>query len=285
MKPENSKNKKRPGTPAKKHDGNSAKAAKTLDFEHGNSDSKELGHRQCSTSGSDIDISDQHGGAHCIAEVTAPAWFQAFEHRFSSFEDSFNAFIANTRAEIQNITDTVDMKSKLTDDRFIKLERKYSDLEIKLDDLENRSRRQNLVFFNIPENSEPNPSNCVDWLTTFIGDFVGVQDQVGIERAHRTPSGPVRDGQNKPRPVTVCFSSYITKELVRKACITAFKSKQFNGHKLYVSEDLSKRVQARRKELWPKLKELRDEGKKAFFQYPATLKFVDNGVLKVYKAD
>ena len=73
------------------------------------------------------------------------------------------------------------------------------------------------------------------------------------------------------------FLPFQEKEKVRKACIQAFKRDyKYKGRRLFVGDDLSQRVQAPRKALLPTLKQLQQEGKKAFYVYPAIIKFVDN---------
>ena len=162
----------------------------------------------------------------------------------------------------------------------------------KLDDLENRSRRNNLIVFNFPEgeeNSAGSGSSCIQFISGFISSL-DPNLHFQIERAHRTPPGPAplpdRSGKIKDRPIHVCFTSFQERDKVRKACIAAFKTgKKFKERKLFVSEDFSLRVQARRKALLPTLKKLQHEGKKAFFTYPATIRYVQDNRLHVYKPD
>ena len=60
------------------------------------------------------------------------------------------------------------------------------DHDDKIDDLENRSRRNNLIFFNIPEGREQNQFDCLEFMTDFLAEFVGVEDDFIIKRPHRT---------------------------------------------------------------------------------------------------
>ena len=63
------------------------------------------------------------------------------------------------------------------------------DLEREVEDLRNRSRRNNLVFYNIPEKAEG--QDCVAFIKGFINTHMGLEALCGdveIERAHRTPT-------------------------------------------------------------------------------------------------
>ena len=128
-----------------------------------------------------------------------------------------------------------------------------------IDDLENRSRRNNAIFFGIPEGSEQNPSNCRDFISNTLMKFIdpeGNLPDIDIQRAHRTPTGPPRTDQSKPRPIHVLFGQFQHKELTRNAAINTFKAKKFKNSKLFVADDLSKRVQDKRKKMLPHFKKL-----------------------------
>ena len=65
--------------------------------------------------------------------------------------------------------------------------------------------------------------------------------------------------------------------------VAAFKAGyRYQDRKLFVAEDFSPRIQQKWKTLLPVLKKMRDEGKKAFFVYPATIKYKEDHQLKVY---
>ena len=113
----------------------------------------------------------------------------------------------------------------------------------KIDDLENRSRRNNVVIFGVPEGVETNPSNCSDFVSDTLLKFIdpdNTMPKIDIQRAHRTPTGPARMPGSKPRPIHVLFSNYQQKEMVRKTAIATFKSKKFGDSKLFISDDLCK---------------------------------------------
>ena len=78
-----------------------------------------------------------------------------------------------------------------------------------------RSRRNNLVFYNIPEKSEGH--NCVAFIQGFIASHMGLETLGGyveIERAHRTPT-QLNKNRKSPRPIHVAFLKYIRRRFWR----------------------------------------------------------------------
>ena len=207
-----------------------------------------------------------------------PSWFLRF----------FEGFEKRLEEKITKKLDAVCVKVKEHDDvisactlqiesleKEIKaLKKEKSSFEIKLDDLENRSRRCNIVFHGIKEAPKENCHAVVqDMLTKFVG--LAAEDFV-IERCHRTPTTPLPRAEKDVRPpriVHAAFSSYSTKEKVRKACVAKFKEESFNGNKIFVSDDYSKRVLNMRKEKMEKFKKLKEESRKPFFLYPDRLAY------------
>ena len=136
---------------------------------------------------------------------------------------------------------------------------RIKDLEAKTDDLENRSRRSNLCFDGVVE--DPNES----WSTSEkkIREIVGVKlniktDEFSIERAHRAGR---RDVSGKPRTIVAKFLNYKTKEKILK------NKKGLKGTNVFVREDFSQKVLAKRKELLPAMHEERRKGNIAFLRY------------------
>ena len=56
--------------------------------------------------------------------------------------------------------------------------KQLEDLEREVEDLHNRSRRNNVVFYNIPEKSEGN--NCVAFIQGFIASHMGLETLCGF---------------------------------------------------------------------------------------------------------
>ncbi len=121
-------------------------------------------------------------------------------------------------------------------------------------DLEARSMRDNLMFYNLPEEEG---EDCELKLTRFIKEEmeVGVEG-LDLARVHRI--GVKKP--NKTRPMVAKFQSFKKREEVRKAAPV------LKGKKAGVSEQFPKEVAERRKELYPVMRQARNEGKRVRLQ-------------------
>ena len=207
-----------------------------------------------------------------------PEWFADYENRLETRLRGIMNPLEDSSKQMETIEGklrSVDFEIESVKADIKTLQKEKEDLITKVDDLENRSRRDNLIFFGVPEVAEK--ENCSELLVDLLENFVGVPDfnRNHIERCHRTPSFKPSGPQSKPRIIHVKFSSYQTKELVRKACIQKFKESTYKGQKIFVGEDFSKRIQTLRKNQMDEFKRLQREGKKPFFMYPAVVKYRD----------
>ena len=113
--------------------------------------------------------------------------------------------------------------------------KKYNTIVDKAADLEDRSRRNNLVFYNIPEPEMPDRENCEDKILKLIEER-GIFDpgyEVHIDRAHRL--GRKKDGPDaRPRPLIARFTYFKDKDHIIK------NGRKFKGTRVAVSEDFSK---------------------------------------------
>ena len=155
-----------------------------------------------------------------------------------------------------------------------KLKKQNEDLFIKVDDLENRSRRNNLVL-GIGESE--GDEDCKKTVGDFF-KFVGAQqeDFNSVQRCHRTPTQkPDHGSDDKPRMIHVSFTSYEAKESGRKASIQKLKSSQsqYEGRRVFVAEDLSRRIQLLRRNKMGTFNKLKREGKKPFFAWPDKIRY------------
>ena len=215
-------------------------------------------------------------GSSEVNSDSPPTWFIKFEERLD----------ARLAKLCDHFNRALEIHAETCDKEIAHLNKELERAFDKIDDLENRSRRNNAIFFGIPEGVEGNPSNCMDFIGDTMLKFIdpeGNLPKIDIQRAHRTPTGPPRAGQSKPRPIHVLFGQFQHKEMVRKAAIATFKTNKFRNNKLFIADDLSKRVQDKRKQNLPDFKKLQAAGKRPFFSYPAVLKFWDSGTLKIFK--
>lgn len=81
-------------------------------------------------------------------------------------------------------------------------------LDNKLADLENRSRRENVRIYGVPEGTEKDSESMIAFVETLLKEGLGLDDNgadLQIERAHRA-LGPL------PRSIVVRFLSFKMKE-------------------------------------------------------------------------
>ena len=160
------------------------------------------------------------------------------------------------------------------------------DLEREVEDLRNRSRRNNLVFYNIPEKAEG--QDCAAFIKGFINTHMGVKALCGdveIERAHRTPTKV--NNNKKPRPVHVAFLRYTDTVKILSNAAARLKDNPYQDKLIGVGADFSKETQERRKALIPFKKHLQNKlgrERKVFIAYPSILKYLDeNGNPKIVR--
>ena len=168
--------------------------------------------------------------------------------RMNSLEDSLQMF-HESHEEINE-----ELKGKANKEDVDKLERK-------IDDLENRSRRNNVVFWGFPESVEE-PADCKKLISEFLETQMDLKN-IEMDRAHRSPMGKFNPntGRRGPRPIHVKFLRYSDREEVLRTAPKALKDKRFKGQKIFVSDDVSESVRKDRKKLITLRNKLRNEGK------------------------
>ena len=122
-------------------------------------------------------------------------------------------------------------------------------LEKKIDDLENRSKRNNIVIWDLREDAEKEQDSPEPFLAhDFFGNHMGIK---GIEamRAHRMNVKEQAVATPKPRPIHVYLLRYTDKVKILKAAAKALKEKAFFESQLYISDDVSKSVRNDRAKL------------------------------------
>ena len=95
------------------------------------------------------------------------------------------------------------------------MKKTISQLTSKVPYLESQTKRDNLVFFGIPEQQEETWDDCEDKVRKVLDENLKLQgalsdNEVGIERAHRIG----KKQQGKTRPIVVKFSRYKTKNAI-----------------------------------------------------------------------
>ena len=108
------------------------------------------------------------------------------------------------------------VKKEMTDVKgeISEWEKIFSRMEWKVIDGEARSRRQNLVFYGVEERG--GKEDCFKIVNGLIEGKCGIQGKIGIDRAHRIPTG-VRPAGSKPRPLICHFVNFGDKQAVKKS--------------------------------------------------------------------
>ena len=174
--------------------------------------------------------------------------------------------IDQNQEDIKQMKNDIDFLKKET----IQLKKDKRQSTRRLIDLEARSRRNNLIFYGIPEKTD---EICEETLVQFLTETMKFDaSKLAIQRAHRlgkprsSTSGTVMIGSkaNGPRPIIVCFCDFKQRETIR--------GKRFDLARPYgISEDLPKEIRNARKSLDGEIKELKSQNKKVRVLFPCRL--------------
>ena len=145
--------------------------------------------------------------------------------------------------------------------------------QMRIIDLEARSRRNNLIFFNISEPENETNFDCENVLLTFLYNRLKLGhsdiDKIVFQRVHRL--GKRRRGQlpnvddPKSRPIVAGFRDYKWREEV------LFRAKNLKGTNFSIQQDFPAEIRTARGELWQQFTQARSEGLHATIAYPAML--------------
>ncbi|CAM4566865.1 unnamed protein product [Leuciscus chuanchicus] len=157
-------------------------------------------------------------------------------------------------------------------------------LQSKVYDLENRGRRKNLRIVGVPEGVEGSGP-----LTTFLRssipkwlDLPADSLALDIERAHRSPTfAPSNVNLNSsPRSVLIRFLRFTEKETVLRAALK--KTINHEGAELRFYSDLSTSVLQKRREFSSVVKTMASRGLYRGFAYPARLRCLHMGKIRLF---
>lgn len=154
-------------------------------------------------------------------------------------------------------------------------------MQTKIDDLENRGRHKNLKIVGLPEKAEGSGS-----LPAFLGDMIPKWldlpadfPALDIERAHRSPTFAPNNTNSALRSILVWFLRFTDKEEILKVALK--KTVTHNGSELrfyFISAGLLQK----RREFATVSKALAACGLYQRFTYPARLRCLHNGKIKLF---
>jgi hypothetical protein len=140
------------------------------------------------------------------------------------------------------------------------LKKLNTDLNDKILDLEQRSMRDNLIFYNIPEAGDD--ENCENLVKTVLKDTLEMEtekvDNMIFDRAHR-----LGKKGTKARPIVVKFHYYKDKEHIRN--LSFEKADVLKAAKRGIGIQLPKDTRESRKGLYPAMETAKAAGKEVKF--------------------
>ena len=173
-----------------------------------------------------------------------PTRVDELEKTASFISDSYDAVKGELEHQYKEIRRLQDLNKTMSD--------QISDLgESKIKDQE-RSMKQNLMFFGLPESDNENTEQVLhDFMKTKLPS---IKDNLPLrfERAHRFGSK-----KSQPRPIVCRFSFFKDRELVRNS------SKDLRHSNFSIKEQLPREVVNRRKILHKKFQEARQQNRHA----------------------
>ena len=200
--------------------------------------------------------------------------------------DKLEKRVGEFEKELKSIWLVMEERAKKTEDRVMSLEDKVENADIgsallasKVDDLsqardniqeevaylKSQSMRNNLIFTNVPEDfskenetPEETEQKLRHHLHTSLKIAKDMTDSIRFERVHRSPGHQI---QGKVRTIVAKFTFFKDREFVRR------QWKNLNGTRFSMYEQFPQEIIAKRRKLVPKMKEARDQGKKAWIAY------------------
>ena len=140
------------------------------------------------------------------------------------------------------------------------------ELENRITDLQNRSRRNNIVIWNVRVGSDKDTFMVEFVKRSLLIDHMKLEnaENIKIMRAHRTETTIRRDVSN-PRPIDVYLLKYTDRQYILANAAICLKENQYDGSSLYISDDVTKDVREQRTKLKEKhLKNLRQRDEVQF---------------------
>ncbi len=137
-------------------------------------------------------------------------------------------------------------------ERMKLMQKQIEKLEEKVDELENRSKRVNLVFKRLKEESGETWRQAEEKVQELLEKKLGLKD-IEIVRAHRVGW---KQGE-RPRPIVAKFGKEKQRELVLQA-----KSK-LRQTEILIDEDFSAKLRTERRRLFEIVKKEREQGRRA----------------------
>ena len=129
--------------------------------------------------------------------------------------------------------------------------------------LESHSRRNNLIFYGIPEETNESSAKRESLLYSFLEENLKMEEEdidgISVERAHRL--GKRNANGDKPRPIIAKFTFHKDKEIILS------NARFLAGSDFGISQDFPREIVQIRKELVKVLKQAKKDGHDAKLVY------------------
>lgn len=151
------------------------------------------------------------------------------------------------------------------------------DLTARCEDLQNRSRRNNMRIYRVPEGSEG--ADVAEFVKELLQAVLQPMPEVNLqmERAHRSLTAKPRNPDAAPRSLIVRFVDYSAKDAILRQ---AWSQRQivYKAIPIYFDHDYSPDLQKKRAQVRDVIKQLKQKNIRARCIYPAQLKvFMESG--------
>ena len=135
--------------------------------------------------------------------------------------------------DVEELKQKTELKADLNE-----LDNLQKEMRTKIDDLENRSKRNNIVLWNIPQGSEKGDvfGFLYDFFATHMDLYIA--ENICIDCAHR--SG--KKSSDKPRPIHARILEWHHKEIILREAPSVLKEHKYKGTKVIITDDVSKSV-------------------------------------------
>ena len=125
-------------------------------------------------------------------------------------------------------------------------------LKEKIDDLENRSKRNNVVIWGVPEGSEKDFASMEEFIEVeLLQRHMKLERKIEVMRAHRSSfkRNPSENETPKPTPIHVYLLRYTDKVNLLKVAASKLKDNKYKESMIFISDDVSKSVRDDRSKL------------------------------------
>ncbi|XP_041972906.1 uncharacterized protein LOC121728732 [Aricia agestis] len=194
-------------------------------------------------------------------------------------EEQFQALFDKIKNEMQK--QNLELKESITesimekmDEKLINIVEENKNLKKKVENLEREieyfkrlERYNNIIIFGLEEKEKSSHDLTLNLKEIIKQDLNINVEEHEVNKIHRL--GKKMSENNKPRPVLCSFTNNWKKYDIMK--------NKNNLKEIYVTEDFSKEVLAKRKELQPRLTEERQKGNIAYLKYDKLIVKEKNG--------